>query len=227
MTLHRRRPPRRAPVGPRPVDRSLPALTTVGFWFNPQAPNPYPRPELLVGGWDAAVKAAVLAHLRAGSSYAVFAGYSFCRFRCGVAGAALGCQDLTDGTYDWPSGLAHYVEVHDVRLPDDFVAHVLAGAPPREVTRRTTRLDDGPWLAWGRAQGACLDLAGWEVPGWDDRTRILALLAEPDAELLLARADTRHVVIARAGGALEIRQLTPDPQPPRTLPGWDAWPRLR
>ena len=33
---------------------------------------------------------------------------------------------LTDGTYAWPSDLAHYVGVHHARLPAAFVEHVRA-----------------------------------------------------------------------------------------------------
>ena len=49
---------------------------------------------------------------------------SFCRFACGET--AMGAEDLTDGTYVWPSGLVHYVEQHAVGLPEAFVAHALA-----------------------------------------------------------------------------------------------------
>jgi hypothetical protein len=32
---------------------------------------------------------------------------------------------LTDSTYVWPDGLAHYAETHSVRLPPDVVNHVV------------------------------------------------------------------------------------------------------
>jgi hypothetical protein len=34
-----------------------------------------------------------------------------------------GSRDLTDGTWVWPEGLAHYITTHDVILPDEFVEH--------------------------------------------------------------------------------------------------------
>jgi len=37
----------------------------------------------------------------------------------------MGSSDLTDGVYVWPEGLVHYVEKHNVRLPTEFVKHVL------------------------------------------------------------------------------------------------------
>ena len=32
-----------------------------------------------------------------------------------------GDSELTDGVFVWPEGLAHYVAVHDVRLPEEFI----------------------------------------------------------------------------------------------------------
>lgn len=49
---------------------------------------------------------------------------------------ALGRSDMTDGVYVWPEGLAHYVEHHNVRLPHQFVQHVLENPlpePPEET----------------------------------------------------------------------------------------------
>ncbi|WP_437782765.1 hypothetical protein [Sorangium sp. So ce1097] len=43
----------------------------------------------------------------------------------------MGTICLSDGTFVWPEGFAHYVKVHAVRPPKDFVRHVL-----REVQRR-------------------------------------------------------------------------------------------
>jgi len=37
----------------------------------------------------------------------------------GVSGAS----ELTDGEWYWPAALIYYVEKHNVRLPDEFMAH--------------------------------------------------------------------------------------------------------
>ena len=37
-----------------------------------------------------------------------------------------GLETLGDDRWCWPSGLAHYVEAHAIRLPDEFVAHAAA-----------------------------------------------------------------------------------------------------
>jgi hypothetical protein len=39
--------------------------------------------------------------------------------------AMIGSLEIrTDGTYAWPSDLAHYVERHHARVPEDFLQHV-------------------------------------------------------------------------------------------------------
>ncbi|HEY1188039.1 MAG TPA: hypothetical protein VGE74_10300 [Gemmata sp.] len=45
----------------------------------------------------------------------------------------MGGRDLTDGVWMWPEGLAHYVECHAVRLPDEFVSTMESHGwePPR------------------------------------------------------------------------------------------------
>jgi len=66
----------------------------------------------------------VVSYLVRGRTLEQYRGLSPCRF-CGVY---LGSKELTDGTYCWPEGLAHYLAAHDVRLPDEFVTHVESSA---------------------------------------------------------------------------------------------------
>jgi len=49
----------------------------------------------------------------------MYFGGSTCRFLC--ENKSVGNKELTDGVWVWPEGLAHYVEVHDVLLPSEFV----------------------------------------------------------------------------------------------------------
>ncbi|WP_127502582.1 hypothetical protein [Actinoplanes solisilvae] len=74
-------------------------------------------------------RGAVVAYLRSGTAVVAAAGFSVCR----VCGDDNGSTELTDGEhFVWPEGLAHYVEAHDVRLPDEVVA-VAARGPARPV----------------------------------------------------------------------------------------------
>lgn len=221
---------RASSMNPRPVAESQSAmkrLETLGFWFNERAPSSYPRPQRLIGSWDSDVRTAVQTYLRAGSSLCSYAGRSYCRFDCGERN--MGNRDLTDGTFAWPEGLVHYIDVHEVRLPEPFVQHVVsrrAVIAAFELPALTTGLlDDAPWLAWARAQGACLDLDGWEIPSWSAERRIADELASVDYDYIaLCRGDTREVVLALHDRTLEVRQLRAGGDAPRRLHGWDAWP---
>jgi len=56
-----------------------------------------------------------------------------------------------DDVWCWPEGLAHYVETHGIRLPDEFVAHAAARdfrASGRVANPETIRPDDRFWREW-------------------------------------------------------------------------------
>jgi hypothetical protein len=201
-------------------------LVVVGWWFHERAPDAWPRPQALVGRWRRREREAVLRHLRAGARLVGYERASYCRFACGDG--AMGRAYLTDGTFVWPSGLAHYVEHHAVRLPESFVAHAVAhgGAAIAELPAvRPGLYDPAPWLRWARAQGACLDLAGWEVPDADARRRMRDQLGRSrPGMLVLCHPRTREVVLAQRDGSLLVHRLRADGPPPRRLAGWQAWP---
>lgn len=73
--------------------------------------------------WSYDQRHLVIRYLKAGRVHKVWMGDSWCR--CGCKHAQMGNKDLTDGVYLWPEGYAHYLEVHDVRPPDEFIHHVL------------------------------------------------------------------------------------------------------
>lgn len=205
-------------------------LEVLGWWFHEQAPDGWPRPQALVARWDAAERAVVARYLRAGKVLVSYAEASFCRFACGERD--MGCSDLTDGTFVWPEGLVHYVEQHAVRLPERFVAHARARggevAPFALPEPAFGLFDTGPWLQWARAEGACLDLDGWEIPDRDAARRIAAAFGGLRGKaIVLCRADTRQVVLALADGALEVHWLAAAARPPQRFAGWHEWPLAR
>jgi hypothetical protein len=118
-----------------------PSLKLIGYWTT-GASSALPDPRLLVDeGWDADERRLVAQYLACGTVARTFMGRSPCRI-CGVPN---GFMELTDWTYAWPEGLAHYVEVHAVRLPREIVRHVLEAIE---------RLDDAHYddSAWRGAQ---------------------------------------------------------------------------
>ena len=202
-------------------------LEVLGWWFSPFAPSTLPRPQALVGGWEPRARELVLRYLRAGKVLVRYPDASFCRFDCGET--AMGMSDLTDGRYVWPEGLAHYVERHDVRLPEPFVAHAVAcggEVASFRLPKATFGLyDRAPWLAWSKAQRACPDLDGFEVPDDDVKERIAQDLAGVAYEdIVLCRGSTRDVVLAVAGGGLELRQVKVGGRAPQRFAGWHEWP---
>lgn len=107
-------------------------LKRVGYWRATAIPSwfdslPYPS-DRADPAWPEAERRRVLAYLKEhGRVHQSWMGYSRCRI-CGINN---GCHDMTDGSYVWPSGYAHYIEQHTVKPPPHFIAHVLGrtGAP--------------------------------------------------------------------------------------------------
>jgi hypothetical protein len=64
----------------------------------------------------------VIAHLKAGRILESWRGSSWCRFGCEIQN---GSHCLTDGTYAWPEGFAHYLEHHAVKPPQEFIDHIM------------------------------------------------------------------------------------------------------
>lgn len=98
-------------------------MKRVGFWYSKYEPK-LPMPESGDGLSD---EDRDFLHRYVNSAEVVnaYRGCSFCRL-CDMPWGTMGSTDLGDGTYLWPQGLAHYVEKHHVKLPDDFVQHVLS-----------------------------------------------------------------------------------------------------
>jgi hypothetical protein len=103
------------------VDR--PSLRVIGFWNGPDTSSGWPEIEVLVDReWDEDERDFIISYLNHGVLGRVYMGYSTCRV-CGKTNN--GDCEYSDGTFVWPSGLAHYVEDHAVRLPREFVQHAI------------------------------------------------------------------------------------------------------
>ncbi len=111
----------------------------IGYWrggYSGGAGLPDPR-DFVDPGWDPEERADVLDHLRSHPATWWYMGYSPCR----LCDKDNGTGEFTDGTFAWPQGLAHYVEDHDVRLPEWFVTHVRASM----IEREQAVVDDDWW----------------------------------------------------------------------------------
>ena len=120
--------------------------------YDPLHTERYPHPGDLIRPMPDAVKAQVLGYLRSGRVIVDFMGWSYCRI-CGKSGPEMGCSEMTDGHWLWPDGLPHYVEVHDVALPADFVARAVAsgGVVPQPVeipALPDLKWETETWIDW-------------------------------------------------------------------------------
>ena len=124
-------------------DSARPVL--IGYWKG-DGERRWPDPRDFVdASWSADERREVAGYLSNGTVVVEFLGLSPCRF-CGQHN---GHREFTDGTYQWPEGLAHYLWVHEVRLPVVVVAHIksrLAGFEGDGLDRewwRTAHIDLG------------------------------------------------------------------------------------
>lgn len=122
-------------------------LILIGYWSGGHGERGWPDVgDFVDESWDEDERLHIGIYLRHGLVARAWMGYSPCRL-CDKA--TNGNLDLTDGTYIWPEGLAHYVLGHNVRLPQEFVAHVQS---QNEFTDNVT-VDDSWWRGMGRSDG--------------------------------------------------------------------------
>ena len=96
-------------------------VRAIGYWIDSDN-NELPHPAAFIDPtWDLNERTAVAKYLNVGRQVMTSSGRSPCR----ICRAANGFDDFTDGVFQWPEGLAHYVLDHAVRLPGDVIQHVL------------------------------------------------------------------------------------------------------
>ncbi|WP_309721070.1 hypothetical protein [Armatimonas sp.] len=116
----------------------------IGLWQSDNLPD-WPNPACFVDdSQDADVRAKVVEYLKAGEITAC-SSFDTCR----LCGAQLSLAAQEDGYYTWNTLLAHYVGMHVVRLPDDFIQHVLSNPTPipfpQDDEYDLSRYDDTWW----------------------------------------------------------------------------------
>lgn len=128
----------------RPVSVSQPASN------DQRCPLPDPH-RLVVRNWRLQQRELIAGYLRGGTVITSFCGQSPCRFGCGGYGSTC----LSDGTWQWPEGLVHYVECHSLRLPDEFVVTMEGNgwSVPCEAEKRAGPPSLEFWIGWAAGQG--------------------------------------------------------------------------
>lgn len=112
----------------------------------------YPSPlDLISPGWLGSEKSSLISYLRSGAIYTMYLGKSTCRFLC--KNQKVGSNELTDGAWVWPEGLAHYMDVHDVLLPSEFVDNARNNGfqiPADSITAYEKSYDKSFWIQGGK-----------------------------------------------------------------------------
>lgn len=74
-----------------------------------------------------------------------------CVFGCGTDWTGTSMH-ISDGEWVWPVHLAHYVQQHDVMLPEQFIQHALRSTDEPKFVEHLDRsqIDDTYWLQWCR-----------------------------------------------------------------------------
>ncbi len=94
-------------------------LIKIGYWYSDNEPD-LPMPDVGFDSYDPIV----VEYLENGDVLDRWKGFSTCRI-CQHRPNGSWC--LTDGTYQWPQGLAHYVRKHNTPLPQEFIKHICSG----------------------------------------------------------------------------------------------------
>lgn len=94
----------------------------IGYWGKDRDDKTYPWPQHYVDELQKETMISMIAnYLDSGKFVEGYFGWSTCR----ICGCKNGSTELSDGVYVWPQGLSHYVREHKVRLPDEFIKHVI------------------------------------------------------------------------------------------------------
>lgn len=88
--------------------------TKVGYWYSAREPT-LPVPE---SGDEFHLD--IIEYLKNGKPLHQWRGWATCR----ICSDHVGSKCLTDGTYQWPEGLFHYVEKHGTPLPQSFIEYI-------------------------------------------------------------------------------------------------------
>jgi hypothetical protein len=111
------------PDSQQPAEPAGPPLTLIGYWEGDHAPGWPLVTDFVDEHWDKTERHRVAFYLEQGFIHPRIAmGISLCR----VCGKANGSAERTDGVYQWPEGLAHYVREHGVRPPVSVIRHIIS-----------------------------------------------------------------------------------------------------
>lgn len=124
----------------------------IGYWIRDFNDTTYYAPQEFVGDYSGDIKDRVVEYLKGGKPAMAYSGLSWCRFGCESFDLNMGSMEFTDGVWQWPEGLAHYVEKHDVLLPEEFINDAVSKEPifrdVHDLELDNSMSSDDFWLDW-------------------------------------------------------------------------------
>ncbi len=98
-------------------------MKAIGYWDDGRKLGlPDPK-DFIDETWDPRIRRLVALYTATAPALISWRGYSSCRV-CRALRNGSAC--LSDHAYVWPEGFAHYVERHSVKVPDEFVKHIVS-----------------------------------------------------------------------------------------------------
>lgn len=116
------------------------------LWQPDTSTEKYPWPGDCVDRsfWTNGLKEAVVEYLKSGHPCEHYHGYSTCR----ICGKMLSTFERTDGTWVWPDQMEHYIEEHDVVLPQEFMKSMQVPIPEVGEGAHPIEKDEDFWINW-------------------------------------------------------------------------------
>lgn len=154
-------------------------LIGIGYWRNLLEPQLPDVACFVDNSWPEAERQTTLQYLEQGQALHYWMGMQRCLLGCGKY---LHTTGYTDGTYYWPESLLHYVAVHAVRLPDEFMQyiHQQQAFPTKAATTISGSMPDCSW--WK-------DQKGWH----SDASFIQYYLSKAEAQNFLRNYYREHI----------------------------------
>jgi hypothetical protein len=104
-------------------DETLITPIGIGYWKSDREQSMPDPKKFINSSVSEADRISLIKYLLRGKTFISYLGFSFCRFDCGINDSEMGARCMTDGKYVWPEGLVHYIDKHQIWLPDNFVQH--------------------------------------------------------------------------------------------------------
>jgi hypothetical protein len=120
-------------------------MPIIGYWNTGLNDDQFIAPQEVAEKLAPEMIEKVVGYLRQGAFYTQYRGLSLCRFVDTCSEQYMGSSEFTDGYWIWPEGLIHYVEMHRILLPKEFLADVLKPTTRKNITPDP---DLGFWIKW-------------------------------------------------------------------------------